>query len=58
MLFGFQGNWSGIWTEEDILELLLGGLLSIWLEMAESLEELRDAITKVGGGVRFWDPGF
>lgn len=53
MLFGFQGNWSGIWTEEDILGLLLGSLLSIWLEMTESLEELRDAITRVGG-VSFW----
>jgi hypothetical protein len=39
------------------LGLLLGGLLSIWLEMAESLEELRDVITEVGGA-RFWDPGF
>jgi hypothetical protein len=36
------------------LGLLLGGLLSIWLEMAESREELRDTIIKVGGGVTIW----
>jgi hypothetical protein len=44
VLFGFQGNWSGIWTEEDILDLPLGGLVSIWLEIADSLGEMRDAI--------------
>jgi hypothetical protein len=36
------------------LGLLLGDLLSIWLEMAESRVELRCTIINVRGGVTIW----